>query len=224
MSMEPETSLPSQSRRQRSLRSYFAIGCGVVVLLVIAYPIYLVFWFTWTFRGEGLPHSLSWMETTEGTNCSYFYNNYLGNTREYDISEADFLKISEASGQRLVHLKDASDEELFVRTVYLNEESSKAEKWSSRFETVTVNGKTFTVDRKPDREIRVQRLHKRFNSKHEHCQWYDCKIDPTGKTDDSCFHVITNGWFDGVRFQTHGGIKYVYDLDNGRFYREFAPR
>ncbi len=210
MSAEPVASKQNNTKAKRPGLST-AGCCGIVfcsvLLLIIALPVTYFLWLTYSTSGEHLPHSLKWMETTQGTDCSYYYSNSLGNTREYSIPEADFLDIAKSLGYNVVKLSEATDQELIERTVY-------KEHWAEYLEH----------GQKPEREVRVQRCHLRSHPQHKECNWYNCQVDPTGRTDESCFRTVINGWFDGARGSTGGGVKFVYDLDNGRCYREFAPR
>ncbi len=214
MSADPVSSKQSNTEDKRPAKRprLSTAGCCCIVfcsvlLLIIAFIAGFFLWYTYSSSGEHLPHSLKWMGTTRGTDCSYFYSNCFGNTYEYDIAEADFLDITKSLGYDVVKLSEATDRELVERTF-------GEEHWASFLEN----------NQKPEREIRLQRRHLRSHPQHKECSWYNCQVDPTGRTDESCFRTVVNGWFDGVTLGAGGFIKFVYDLDNGRCYQERAPR
>ena len=60
---------------------------------------------------------------------------------------------------------------------------------------------------------------------HEKCQPFlsECIVDPTGKTDVSCFRFVSQGYYYEVR-QSDGGCLYIlYATENGRCYILYNP-
>ncbi len=56
---------------------------------------------------------------------------------------------------------------------------------------------------------------------HEHCDpWNssECHIDSTGKTDQSCFHSVSRGYYFEIVRSNGGGIEVLYDAENGWCY------
>ena len=45
-----------------------------------------------------------------------------------------------------------------------------------------------------------------------------CNVDPSGKTDDSCFRSVSKGYYFEHRRGNGGGLKILYDSENGRCY------
>lgn len=66
----------------------------------------------------------------------------------------------------------------------------------------------------------------RLQPKHKDCHGYPltCKIDSTGLTDESCFRVVSKGYYFEYRISNGGGMYVLYDLSNGRFYLQWNRR
>ncbi|MGL6194171.1 MAG: hypothetical protein ACRC2T_05050 [Thermoguttaceae bacterium] len=48
-----------------------------------------------------------------------------------------------------------------------------------------------------------------------------CNVDPSGKTDASCFHSVSQGYYFERRYRNGGGLYMLYDSENGRCYMKW---
>ncbi|GHT44301.1 hypothetical protein FACS189454_01300 [Planctomycetales bacterium] len=156
-------------------------------------------------NGEHLPTAE--MFSPEATNYS-FSEDYMRRRREFDIPEAAFLKMCKEQDWNPVLIETLPDLPPFDREHWEQFERDKPR---------------INIARKCPLEI--GRYCRMTQLKHKDCRSPDkCKFDPTGLTDDSCFHVVSKGYYFEARISNGGGIYVLYDLSNGRFYSEWNRR
>jgi len=174
------------------------LGC---LLLLPALPV-LVVMVAWGYRdiprsGEHLPKAVEY--SPHATNYSY-HTRLLHQVCEFDIPEDAFLEMCQAKQwwhpvaiETLAELpKDETQDEYPV----INEERK-----------VPLGNRRYVWD-KPE---------------HDNCRFFygnhgECKVDPSGKTDASCFRSVSQGYYYEIRGSNGGGIKVLYDSENGRCY------
>ena len=181
-------------------------ACLCIVLCPVIYVLFgIVFiMLNWAYRdipryGEHLAEAKEY--SPEATNYSY-YNRLLHQVCEFDIPEAAFLEMCKtkkyAVPVRIETLADLPplDSEEYPR---IND----------------------------DRNVPViMRRYIWHEPQHENCiSWVvgDCKADPTGKTDTSCYRAVSQGYYSEIRAKDGGGIKVVFDAENGRCYIHSSP-
>lgn len=190
-----------------SRKTIKAVGC-ICVCVVLAPVIFVggatVFiMINWAWRD--VPRSGEHLATAEeysqhATNYSY-YNRLLHQVCEFDIPEDAFLEMCKVKGYRHPVLIET------LADLPRDETDSWPRINENRNVPVTI------------------RRYVWHEPQHENCHPSvpDCQVDPTGKTDASCFHSVSRGYYYEIRGEDGGGIKIVYDAENGRCYIHSSP-
>jgi len=179
------------------------LGCGCVLLflLVGSYSI-IPFFFPGSFisSGEHLPKAE--LFSPEATNYS-FYCTFMTHVREFNIPEEAFLKMCKEAEQEPVAVEALPDLPPFDFT---NKERPK-----------------LNYERKVPLTIVRYVYH---GEEHGECSsWHaECHVDPNGKTDDSCFRSVSRGYYFEHCLSNGGGLKILYDSENGRCYMYWNRR
>jgi hypothetical protein len=169
-------------------------GCGCLVLLLgfggpaPLMPFFFPEWFT-TSREHQEQGGRFTMKG--GTNYS-FHNMFMHQVCEFDISKDDFLV--------------GKPEAIPIESL------PTLPPFGQRGREPRVNYQ---------REIPISNIRYCYvKPEHEKCSPWSpkCNVDPTGKTDDSCFHFVSKGYYYEYRGRNGGGIRVLYDTENGRCY------
>jgi Uncharacterized integral membrane protein len=189
---------------QKALR---VLGC--VCLCIVLSPAIFVFCSTafimlnWAYRdipkyGEHLAEAKEY--SPEATNY-FYYNVLLHQVCEFDIPEDAFLEMCKAKEYATP-----------VRIETLADLPPPDDKEYPRIND----------DRKVPVIIRRYIWHE---SQHEKCipSSGACEVDPTGETDASCYRTVPQGYYSEIRASDGGGIKVVFDSENGRCYIHSSP-
>ena len=196
--------LENEKREKKTgCATWFAVpgcGCGCLILLLgFAGPAPLIpFFFPALFisSGEHLPKAEQF--SPEATNYSYYcaYNHHY----EFDISEEAFLKMCKNEEYEPVAIETLPDLPPF------DHEANR--------DQPRINYR---------REVPMTIVRYVYH-KEEHRDGCDpwtsekCNVDPSGKTDDSCFHSVSKGYYYEIRFVSGGGRTILYDSENSRCY------
>ena len=152
--------------------------------------------------GEHLPKAEQF--SPEATNYSYHLK-YSSQLHEFDISEKAFLEMCEEKGWEPVVVETLPDLPPFDH-----------EKPSPRINYLREVPLTI---------VRYVNLKER--EKHKGCDPWNsakCNVDPSGKTNASCFRSVSQGYYYERRYDNGGGIFVLYDSENGRCYTYSNPR
>jgi len=203
-----ESSNEQKQNENDSQKALRMLGCAC--LFIVLSPVIYVFcsivfiMLNWAYRdipryGEHLAEAKEY--SPEATNYSY-YNVLLHQVCEFDIPEDAFL------------------------------EMCKAKKYATpvRIETLA-DLPPFDDEKYPhiNDERRVPIIVRRYiwhEPQHKECDSFimgDCEVDPTGKTDTSCYRAVSQGYYSEIRAEDGGGIKVVFDSENGRCYIHSSP-
>ena len=175
-------------------------SCGCLVLLLgFGGPAPLIPFFfpaLFTSSGEHLPKAEQF--SPEATNYSY-YNTFMHRVREFDISEEAFLKMCKEAEYEPVAIETLPDLPPFDHDA--NRDKPR-----------------INYMRKVPMAI-VRYIYRKEG--HEGCDPWNsdkCTVDPSGKTDDSCFRSVSKGYYYEIRYGDGGGLEMLYDSENGRCY------
>ena len=186
-------------------RVWIGAGLGCFLLLPILLPAMLMV--IWFFKdvprsGEHLPKAAEY--SPHATNYSY-YNRLLHQACEFDIPEKAFLEMCQTKKWwHPVAIETLAE----LPKVDIHEERP----WINYERDVPLGNRRY-VWHKPE---------------HENCSFFygnhgECKVDPGGKTDASCFRSVSQGYYYEIRGSNGGGIKVLYDSENGRCYIHSNP-
>ncbi len=171
--------------------------CGCLVLMIgFAGPIPLVpyfFPFLFTNSAEHLPTAEYF--SPEATNFSY-HDTFMHRVREFDIPEEAFLKMCEKSEGKPISIATLPD---------LPRPDHPPQVNARQGDNIPLTIVRYVYPRKEHRQCNPW-------------NFAECKIDQTGKTDDSCFHSVSKGYYYENRLGNGGGIYMLYDSENGRCY------
>ena len=178
-------------------------GCGCLFLLFgLAGPVPLIPLFfpgLFTSSGEHLPKAEQF--SLEATNYSH-YSTFWHKVREFDIPEKAFLEMCKEKEYEPVAIETLPDLPPF-------DHEKPSPRINFRREVpLTIVRYVFLKERE----------------KHKDCDpwnWTKCNVDPSGKTDDSCFHSVSTGYYFEHRSGNGGGLYMLYDLENGRCYMKW---
>ena len=184
------------------LGQLFTSGCGcgcMVLLLGLAGPAPLIPFFfpaLFTLSGEHLPTAEQF--SPEATNYSY-YETFMHRVREFDIPEEAFLEMCKELKYEAVAIETLPDLPPFDHDA---------------------NQPRINDRRKVPLTI-VRYVYPKEG--HEGCDPWNfgigkCTVDPSGKTDDSCFRSVSKGYYFEHRLGNGGGLEMLYDSENGRCY------
>jgi len=183
-----------------TLRNMLGCGCGCCILLpfglvsLLLMPFFFPEWFISS--GEHLPTAEH--ISPEATNYSY-YDSYMYRIREFDIPVEAFLEMCKK------RKRDPIDPIAIEMLPDLPPfDHSKDMPW-------------INVERSVPLTIGRYLSHKEEHGECNHWQ-AECKVDPTGKTDDSCFRSVSQGHYFEIQLSNGGGYKVLYDSENGRCY------
>jgi|GEM_PF-3730838 len=192
-------------KRQKWYRNpyvWLGTGCGCIVLF--PFLLLALMLAAWAYKdipryGEHLPKAEKY--SPQATDYSY-YNRLLHQACEFDIPENAFL------------------------------EMCQIKKWHPvPIETLSELPKVETQDEYPWINFRrrvpleISRYVRWYKPGHEECYPFhgDCKVDPSGKTDASCFRSVSQGYYYEIIWSNGGGITVIYDSENGRCYIHSSP-
>lgn len=180
-------------------KSCCAAGCGCVLPIVLIFAIWLTH-IIWYHRfGENEP-TAPMFHAEKGKNFSYDFT-YLNRFCEFEISENDFLDWCK---NRKYPWNPVEIETL---------PSLPKPDWN---EYPQINDR---------REVPLSIIRYCYKKpEHENCRasFDECQIDPTGKTDESCFHTLDNGYYYESRSRDGGGVYVLFDREKNRCYIYWA--
>ena len=193
-----EEEQPKSSLHSRTGCSCADWGCGCFFLIIFLAVFVKIFPFffpaLFTSSGEHLPRAEYY--SPEATDYS-FHRTYMHQVHEFSIPENAFLKMCHTKGWMPNAVESLPDLPPFD--------------FDAPFPRVNWERKVpLTIPRY------VYPKHG-----HEECDpWNsdECHVDPTGKTDQSCFHSVSQGYYYEHRSGNGGGIVVLYDTENGRCY------
>ena len=174
-------------------------GCGCAVLLLgfggPAPLIPLFFPALYTSSGEHLPNAEQF--SPEATNFSY-YATFMHRVQEFDIPEKAFLEMCKKAEYEVAAIETLPDLPPF------DHEKSPPRINYQREVPLTI----------------VRYVYHKEEHQHRCEPWNfaKCNIDPSGKTDESCFHSVSKGYYFEHRLGNGGGLIILYDSENGRCY------
>ena len=191
-----------QQKWYRNPLVWLGTGCGCFMLIMILPP--AVIMVNWAYRdipryAEHLPKAEEY--SSQATNYSY-YNRLLHQACEFDIPEDAFLAMCQSQQWQPVSIETLPElpkDETQEKYPHVNDE------------------------RRIPLEILRYVWHK---SNHVDCRSFvygNCQVDPSGKTDASCFRSVSQGYYYEIRGENGGGIKVLYDFENGRCYIHTNP-
>ena len=197
--MSPETEQKeskTSSRRSGCGCADWGCGCFPLFMLLIVLGRLLPFFFPalFTASGEHLPQAEYY--SPEATDYS-FHHTYMHQVHEFSIPENAFWEMCRVKGWQPIAIESIPNLPPFD--------------YDAPFPRVNYERKVpLTIPRyvypKPG---------------HEQCDPWNfdkCLIDPSGKTDQSCFHSVSQGHYYEHRSGNGGGIVILYDMENGRCY------
>ena len=180
----------------------YSCGCGCLVLLLglggpaPLIPFFFPAWFTSS--GEHLPTAEQF--SPEATNYSY-YNTFMHRVREFDISEKAFLEMCKKMDYEPIAIETLPDLPPY------NHESKPPRINYQREVPLTI----------------IRYVYRKEEHQNGCSPWIlsECKVDPSGKTDDSCFRSVSKGYYFERRLGNGGGLSMLYDSENGRCYMKW---
>ena len=188
-------------------RNLSGCGCGCLVLLpfvLVGSYFTAVIFFPSLFisSGEHLPKATH--ISPEATNYSY-YQSYMRTVREFDIPVEAFLEMCKK--QKRAPVTPIAIETLPDLPPFDHEADMP---WINYERTLPL-----TIGR-----------YLSHKEEHQGCKYWDaeCKVDPSGKTDDSCFRSVSKGYYFEIRLGNGGGYTVIYDSENGRCYTYWVRR
>jgi len=210
--------LDSNKINGKRKKNYFCcgLGCGIPLLFAIAFVVLFLYAVNYTKLGENEDTSPIFY-TEKGSNYSYFYS-YMRWYCEFTISEEDFL--------------DWCSNREFPFEVLEIKDLPSLPKHDRRLHELTDDELPMIHERRGGRiPLSIVRFSSR-KPEHENCKSYwehippeeRCVIDPTGKTDNSCFRIVEDGYYHEHRWQCHGGLYILYDRTNNRCYIKWNRR
>jgi hypothetical protein len=172
-------------------------GCGCAVLLLGFGPAPLIPFFfpaLFTSSGEHLPNAEQF--SPEATNFSY-YETFMHCVREFDIPEKAFLEMCKKMEYKTVAIETLP---------YLPPDHEESPPRINYRRTVPL-----TI---------VRYVHHKEEHQHGCDPWNGmaCHVEPSGRTDDSCFRSVSKGYYFEHRLGNGGGLTMLYDSENGRCY------
>ena len=192
-----------QRKWYREPHVWLRTGCGCFVLVIILLPFWpaAVFWGILTYEGtprhgEHLPKAKKY--SPHATNDSY-YSNLFDETHEFDIPENAFWEMSQTKQWQPLSIEALP-------------ELSKNE---------TQDEYPLMIKDKRDIPVKILRYVYWYKPEHEECRTIahgHCKVDPSGKTDASCFRSVSQGYYYEIRGKSGAGTLFLYDSENGRCY------
>lgn len=172
--------------------------CSCVVLLpfLLVGGMFLPFFFSGLFisSGEHLPRADFYSPDT--TDYS-FYNTYMHQVLEFSISEQAFLEMCREKKWAPIPVESLAELPPFDRD-----------------QSYPLINSERNVPQTVPRYVYPRPEHERCGS----LSYGDCRVDPTGKTDESCFRSVTHGYYYEYRVRNGGGTVMLYDAENGRCY------
>ncbi|MGL4595765.1 MAG: hypothetical protein ACRC2T_10350 [Thermoguttaceae bacterium] len=204
--LQEETPQQKKDTKSGSCSSTFGgcCGCGCLFLLLFGLggPAPLIPFFfpaLFTSSGEHLPTAKQF--SPEATNYS-FYHTFMHRIREFDISEEAFLKMCEKAEYTPVAIETLPD------LPHIDHSSQDRNRINYKRE-VPLNI--------------VRYVYHKDEHKNGCSPWNsaECRIDPSGKTDASCFHRVSKGYYFEHRLSNGGGLYMLYDSENGRCYMQW---
>jgi len=183
------------------------IGCGMPVLMCI-----LGFLMLTGFRnifhtdyGENM-ETCPFLEAEKGSNFCY-YDTFNNRWCEFTISEAEFLEWCKNRESPWIPV------EINSLPTLPKEERGTRDLASGEYILNARREITLSIER-----------YNRVRSEHEKCagRYKECCIDPTGKTDDACFHMLDEGYYYERRYSSGRGIYIQYNREKQRCYVEFS--
>ena len=192
-----DTPMPPPTKKKGCFFIYgCSCGCFALILLLGGPAPLLPFFFPalFTTSGEHLPIAESY--SPEATDYS-FHNTFMHQVCEFNISEQAFLEMCRERKWPPIAVESLPELPPFD--------------WQSPRPWINY-----------EREV-PQTVPRYIYPKpgHEHCDPWNfdtCGIDPTGKTDESCFRSVTRGYYYEYRVDNGGGTVMLYDSENGRCY------
>ena len=199
-----EKEQPKSSLRNRTGCSGADWGCGcfIVFMFLAVFAKIFPFFFPalFTSSGEHLPQAEYY--SPEATDYS-FHHTYLDQVHEFSIPENAFLEMCRVKKWQPIAIESLPDLPPFDFDAPFPRINWKRE--------IPLTMPRYVYP-KPE---------------HEQCNpWSvirECHIDPTGKTDQSCFHSVSQGYYFEHRRSNGGGIIVLYDTENGRCYINTNP-
>ena len=195
--------------QRRRLKGYAccAVFCGIP-LFVFVFMLSSFVWYVGFYHefGENQPRAPVF-NAEGGTNFS-FNVRYAGSLVEFTISEQEFLDWCKKSLWNPVEIKDLPS----LPRVEFDWDNDAA--WPR-------------INEQQGSEIPL--LIARYNwwkPEHENCSpvryvesdVLRCQIDPTGKTGDSCFRFVADGFYYETRRRSQGGFIILFDRESNRVY------
>ncbi|MDR0521731.1 MAG: hypothetical protein LBH00_07740 [Planctomycetaceae bacterium] len=194
-------------RNRRLWNCCSGCGCGVPLLFfAIIFCLYLSLYFFWKDSAEHSPtlHVLGFpVSGVQAANQSY-YHTWLHQHGEFDITQEEFFKIFNDNWYR-------------GKPVDIEKRTDK-----DGFEIPGEDDKVIRVNMSFHPYPYFIRRYNGMKQEHKDCLYLTdeqhCKIDPTGRTDASCFRLVSHGYYYEQRFSNGGGVYMLYDTDNHRCY------
>jgi hypothetical protein len=189
-----ETKIEQKGKKGGCFAGIFC-GCGCLVLILgFGGPAPLIPFFfpaLYISSGEHLPKAEQF--SPEATNYSYYYT-FMLRVREFDIPEEAFLNMCKQAAYVPVAIETLSD-----------------------LPQPDVNAPRTNYRREVPLTIMRYIYHK---EEHKECDSWNtqCNIDPSGKTDESCFRSVSKGYYFEHRLGNGGGLFMCYDSEKGRCY------
>ena len=197
MTINQQTKKKLQRRRPKGCVCC-AIFCGVP-LLVFVFMLSSFMWYVMFYHefGENKPRAPIF-NAEGGTNYS-FNVRYNWSFVEFTISEQDFLDWCKKRKWNPVEIKDLPS---LPRVEF---------DWNNDAAWPRINGQQGSE---------IPLLIPRYNGwkpEHENCR-LRCQIDPTGRTADSCFRFVYDGFYYETRRRSQGGFTIIFDRESNRCY------
>jgi len=213
--MEQNTSEDKTKTQKKNgcLALFQAFGCcsGCLILMLgFGGPAPLIPFFfpaLFTSSGEHLPTAEQF--SPEATNYSY-YDTFMHRRREFDISEEAFLKMCKEKGYEPISIETLPDLPPF-------DHENNERPWVNYQREVPMSMVRYVYHKKEHR-YNKEEPHTRCEPWSHPAKYAKCSVDPSGKTDNSCFHAVSKGYYYEIRYGNGGGLEMLYDLENGRCY------
>jgi len=188
--------------QRRRLKGY--VACCGVPLLCFAFMVSSFVWYVGFYHrfGENQPRA-PMFSAEKGTDFSFDVT-YSRSYIEFTISEQDFLDWSK---NRLYPMNPVEIKDLpSLPSVEFDWDNDAA--WPRINEQ---QGGTIPLS--------ITRYNRR-KPEHERCRPYEqeCQIDPTGRTAESCFRFVYDGFYYETRRRSQGGFIILFDRESNRCY------
>jgi hypothetical protein len=199
--MDNQEEKKTDGKKKMSGCACCALGCGVPLCAFVFLFLFYIAYHEFGENKETAP--MYYVET--GSNFCYSWT-YVNRYFEFTISEQDFLNWCENRENQWKPIE--------IKTLPELPKDDRGP-WD------LADGETLDNQR---REIPLLfRRYNRSKSEHKDCdpRYKKCQIDPTGKTDNSCFCLLDDGYYYESRRSSGGGVYVLYDREKQRCYIEW---